>query len=264
MKISIFSLFLFLGLAVLCSLGNFFSLPDLSSKPKITIKQLSLGLFIYLFAGSVPLLLEFENQSWLSQLSLSLQGIFMLTCIRFYIKRLPRESQISILWAGHTEPKKLKSMLFNILRAWIIVMPTTQFISILLVKCSKLWVNIQKLHSQEITNEILSHLNHSSIRLTLILLTVIVLAPISEELIFRGLFQNYLKTRTSRIKSILISSFVFSLTHIENSLGSLIFVPTIFCLSLFLGFIYEKEKHIVAPIILHSLYNATQIFATLG
>ena len=82
------------------------------------------------------------------------------------------------------------------------------------------------------------------------------LAPLAEEIIFRGIILEGLMKKYSSITSVIISSVFFMLFHLPwyN-------MPFSFVMSLFLGWIYIKTQSIGNTIILHSITN---IFILLG
>ena len=83
---------------------------------------------------------------------------------------------------------------------------------------------------------------------------ILIIAPIFEEIVFRGLFYKALKNFTPFIQASLISSIVFALIH-KNILSFMILLT----LSLFLTWIYERTNSILYPILAHSLFNLTTI-----
>ena len=84
----------------------------------------------------------------------------------------------------------------------------------------------------------------------IILIHVLVIAPIVEEIIFRGYMYRILKSRIPIIFAVIISSTIFSLIH-YNVLSYIL----LFVLSIFLTYIYERNGSIICPIIIHSLFN---------
>jgi membrane protease YdiL (CAAX protease family) len=90
-------------------------------------------------------------------------------------------------------------------------------------------------------------------------IALVVLPPLVEEILFRGVLfrrlKHYMRTRTAAI----ITSVIFSAAHLEL-LGSgspnLIAALDTFILSLFLIFALEESKSLWAPIIVHALKNA--------
>jgi len=69
-------------------------------------------------------------------------------------------------------------------------------------------------------------------------------------LVFRGIVYNKLKSFNKPITSIIITSIIFSIMH-----TSLLNIPYAFILSLVLIYIYEKNKTLKAPILLHISAN---------
>lgn len=92
------------------------------------------------------------------------------------------------------------------------------------------------------------------------LLSTILLAPICEEILFRGLFfKKMLKYGLSATKSIFISSFLFGFSHIN--LWQCI---TAVLIGSIIGMIYYKTKSLFFCILSHSLNNIlTIIFSSL-
>jgi hypothetical protein len=93
--------------------------------------------------------------------------------------------------------------------------------------------------------------------LVIAIIMVIIVAPIVEEFLFRGVLQTYLKGHLGRKAAIGVSSLAFGLFHFSFShkLGNLSLVTTLFVFACFLGFLYEKRKSLLAPIGLHMAFN---------
>jgi membrane protease YdiL (CAAX protease family) len=83
-------------------------------------------------------------------------------------------------------------------------------------------------------------------------LLMVIAAPIFEELIFRGLILDGLLKRYSPITSILISSILFGLAH----LNPWQFVAG-FVIGIFAGWIYHKSRSLSLVIIIHAAVNLT-------
>ncbi|MEG0473704.1 MAG: CPBP family intramembrane glutamic endopeptidase, partial [Solibacillus sp.] len=84
----------------------------------------------------------------------------------------------------------------------------------------------------------------------LFFVNICILAPIWEELFFRGILLRRLMIKWSPQKSIIVSSLLFSLIHV-NPL-TVIFAFFLGCL---LGYVYLKTKSIIVPIVVHSFSN---------
>jgi len=116
----------------------------------------------------------------------------------------------------------------------------------------------------------------------LIIITTIVVMPVFEEMLFRGMFQTMIRTlldasafakatadkrysstvhRPSSIVqwfAIAISSGIFATVHADAGHW-----PAIFALAVCLGYSYEKSGSLLRPIFIHCLFNATSVIATL-
>lgn len=92
--------------------------------------------------------------------------------------------------------------------------------------------------------------NNSNIAVTL--LSTGILGPIIEELMFRGIIYNELKSKYSNMKSILITTIFFAIIHIN-----IIQILYALIIGFILIFVYEKYNNIKAPIILHMASNIT-------
>ena len=86
------------------------------------------------------------------------------------------------------------------------------------------------------------------------IVSIVIVAPIIEEITFRGLFYRTLKKNYSILISSVIVALIFSIVHL-NILAFTVLVT----LSLFLNYIYEKYGSIFYPILLHSTFNTIMI-----
>ncbi len=80
--------------------------------------------------------------------------------------------------------------------------------------------------------------------------TVVIIAPITEEIIFRGLIYGAFEKRFRVTGAILASSAVFALVHLQVAY----FIP-IFCLGIVLGWARYKTGSLGLPILVHVLNN---------
>lgn len=92
--------------------------------------------------------------------------------------------------------------------------------------------------------------NSNNIAITL--LSTGILGPIIEELMFRGIIYNELKSKYSNMKSILLTTIFFAIIHIN-----IIQILYALIIGFILIFVYEKYNNIKAPIILHMASNIT-------
>ena len=94
----------------------------------------------------------------------------------------------------------------------------------------------------------------------LAVLSAVVLAPLAEEIFFRGLVQSMLRRYTRRPWiSVLITSALFAAVHFPLAQA----VPALFVLGIVLGYNYERSGRLYAPIIIHAVFNAVNILLVL-
>lgn len=97
--------------------------------------------------------------------------------------------------------------------------------------------------------------NNININIFIYILCTGILGPILEELLFRGIIYNKLKTFNSNMKSIILTSIIFAFFH-----HTLIQIVYAFCLNFILIYVYEKYKTIKAPILVHISSNVMNFF----
>lgn len=89
------------------------------------------------------------------------------------------------------------------------------------------------------------------------IIAVGIVAPIVEELIYRGVVFKRINAMIKTIPAILLSSVIFGAIH-----GNLVQFVYATCLGVALCFVYIKCKSIMAPILLHVTANMVSIFAS--
>lgn len=92
--------------------------------------------------------------------------------------------------------------------------------------------------------------------------SIIILVPLAEEVLFRGFFQKWLIQKKGRWKGIIWTSIVFACFHfsLSQKWDNFELLLSLFVLSSFLGYIYEKQGTLWAPIGLHMTFNTFSIF----
>lgn len=131
-----------------------------------------------------------------------------------------------------------------------------------------LTTSVSGIVAQMITGDTPDQLAHETLRLMaehrgggwwwLTILGVIVLAPIAEELLYRGFAQSALVAMTgSRWTAIIVTSLIFTSVHI--SAADWRALPGLFVLSMALGIAFERKGRIGIPIVMHALFNAFNV-----
>lgn len=93
----------------------------------------------------------------------------------------------------------------------------------------------------------------------LVIALAVVVAPILEELLFRGLFQTMIRSYLLRPwPAIAITSILFAMIH-KNAEHW----PALFVLAMGLGYSYEKNGSLLRAILMHAMFNGITIVAAL-
>ena len=141
----------------------------------------------------------------------------------------------------------------NLLAVWPLVMLT---IILTLFLGQLIWGEGFQLQQHEELKVITAY-PQLSLRI-LIIVVAVVIAPVLEEMLFRGLFQTAIRSFFSKPwLSVVISSVLFAAFHQPGHW------PALFVLAVCLGYSYEKSGSLFRPIFIHSLFNATAVIAAL-
>jgi membrane protease YdiL (CAAX protease family) len=91
-----------------------------------------------------------------------------------------------------------------------------------------------------------------------VLAMAVVVAPVAEEMIFRGYLYPVGKKYLGPFLSMSATSLLFAVLH--GHMGS---IPALFTLAMCLGLAYEKSGTLVVPMIMHAVFNAVSVTAIL-
>lgn len=111
----------------------------------------------------------------------------------------------------------------------------------------------EKIEEQAAVENIRKSAGDSPFTLMLVLNAVFI-APVVEEVVFRGYFYGALKRKTSALFSAFITAALFSAAH-NNVLA---FLP-LFGFALFLTLFYEASRSLWVPIGMHATFNAVNV-----
>ncbi len=114
-------------------------------------------------------------------------------------------------------------------------------------------VNQQIWHGQGGSNPLLylALQAQDKVALAIFFITASVAAPVFEELIFRGFLLPSLTRYFSVTTAIILSGFLFAIAHL--SLAEVLPLAT---LGIILGVVYTRSRNILAPMLLHGLWNS--------
>jgi len=146
----------------------------------------------------------------------------------------------------------------NLLAAWPIMMAAitmTMFIAELI------WgADYEMQQHQQL--ELITEYTQLPLRIMIVFVAVVI-APLLEEMLFRGFIQTAIRSffniRNSAWPAIAASSVFFAIMHADPGHW-----PTLFVLGVCLGYAYEKSGSLFRAIFIHSFFNATSIIGTLS
>lgn len=188
-----------------------------------------------------------------------LVSLLIFFCLAVYWRCLPYVVRNGIVHRpGDEHPlgDQIGKALYSWLLAFPLVLSVSQIVEAILLKVFK----ITQLPDQMAVRFLKSTFD-VPLHFFLAIGAIIVLAPLVEETLFRGFLQTYIRRHLGSKQAILITSFCFALFHYSagQGLGNISIIVSLFVLALFLGFLYEKQGTIVAPMLLHASFNAVSV-----
>ncbi len=147
--------------------------------------------------------------------------------------------------------KPIKEGLFKSISGWLMIMPLVLFIG---------WLVNEIIGDQGGSNPLLELVLGSDefIPLCLLLITTVFLAPVFEELVFRGILLPVLVSKVGKISGVLLSALIFALAHL--SVGEL---PPLFVLGIGLGLMRLSSGRLFPCALMHSLWNGVTFISLL-
>lgn len=89
------------------------------------------------------------------------------------------------------------------------------------------------------------------------IVAIVLIAPILEELLFRGIIYNRLKSYSNKMIAMIISALIFALLH-----GNMVQGIYAFIIGLCLVYVYEKYKSLKYPMIFHAAANMFSVIVS--
>lgn len=93
----------------------------------------------------------------------------------------------------------------------------------------------------------------------LLLLSALTVAPLCEEIFFRGLVYNWLLRYCPQLLALIVQAGIFALLHPFDP----IHLAIVFVFGLALGVVYQWRQTLLAPILLHAMQNVVATLAVL-
>lgn len=182
-------------------------------------------------------------------------SVCIFLALALYLGLIPRSISRPILRRPETT-HPLSEDVWAAFYAWILAFPLVLFLSQALELVIFKVFHVTQLPDQ-LAVKFLKSTFENPLFFILAFLSIVVLAPLIEETLFRGFLQSYIRQHLGSKQAILITSVCFSLFHYAagQGLGNISIITSLFILSLFLGFLYEKQGSLLASITLHASFN---------
>ena len=147
--------------------------------------------------------------------------------------------------------RPIKEGLFKSISGWLMIMPLVLLIG---------WLMNEIIGDQGGSNPLLELVLGSDefFPLFLLLITTVVLAPVFEELVFRGILLPVLVSKVGKASGVLLSALIFALAHL--SVGEL---PPLFLLGIGLGLMRLSSGRLFPCAFMHSLWNGVTFISLL-
>jgi len=102
------------------------------------------------------------------------------------------------------------------------------------------------------------------LQLLLAILAAVVMAPVAEELLFRGLLHRGLRVRLTIVPATAISSVLFAVIHVEVVLSQPLALVGLTLAGAVMALAYERTGSLVVPVVIHAVYNALTLVAVVA
>ncbi|MBA3238212.1 MAG: CPBP family intramembrane metalloprotease [Parachlamydiaceae bacterium] len=200
----------------------------------------------------IPQEIPEKEKIWISSLNiwLSLGGTWLF-CFLFRPSVLQSVTETESLEKGHGPFFNFSFGAMSWLICYPIVFTVSQFTGII----------VQSIfHAPEKEQTALTLLKASTnqpFQLVFFILSIAIVTPIIEEFLFRGILQRWFISKIGQVNGMILASFCFTALHFTADQGTfnLELLPPLFVLSLYLGYLYERQRSLWAPIGLHSTFN---------
>lgn len=212
-----------------------------------------LGLSLYSGAWlSPPWNISEETQMWINCLSLWL-SVPILWCFC----RLFQPTALKCVTASDTVETK-SEWIYNFsfgAVTWLVCYPIVFLLNFILSEMLEFFFHPPEI--DQVAVKLLKMTFSNPLQQAFYLSAIILIVPIVEEFIFRGILQRWLSAKIGPWLGIICASVGFAGMHFASSQGiyNLELLPSLFVLSCYLGFLYERQRSLWAPIGLHTTFN---------
>ncbi|WP_420422538.1 CPBP family intramembrane glutamic endopeptidase [Simkania sp.] len=250
---------------------GFFKLHDSLPAPRIQYPIIGILLYLVLFIFAVPFALKFFSLVY-SPLETTFQAhpalfiataqvlsIMIITCFVIMFSLFQDRDVVKRIWKENfTFPSALKDFGLGVL-TWVISFAVVACVDQVGDLLTYLALGVPRV--EQIAVRFIRMSAESPFLLTVATISTVLAAPVLEECIFRGFMQTYLKSKIGFVKALFSTAFIFAAFHFSPTQGisNITLILSLFTLALYLGFLYEKRKSLIAPIALHMTFNSISV-----
>jgi len=257
---------------------SFFRLKPTFHPPlKINYPLIGLILYVCIFVFSAPLIIRFLESRFFElgemihhspMILMTLAQIFSIVFVAIFLFLFsliqPYETNHTIWNASGKCSLRSFGRNFGLgILIWFIGFPAVVFFNQIAEFLSYILFGVSGI--EQVAVRYLRLIAESPHLLVIALFSILIAAPIIEELVFRGFIQTYFKQKWGFKWALILSSLFFALFHIAPSqgIGNFPLIVSLFTLALFLGFLYERQGSLIAPIALHMTFNSISVIRIL-
>jgi membrane protease YdiL (CAAX protease family) len=194
--------------------------------------------------------------------SVTLQLILssLIACLLLLFWKTTSPQIAKAIWRSKTKVASYSQDLAIGTLAWVISFPLLLFVNQLLNLFVYFIFHVKELPDQTAIHFLRMTMNHP-LSFLFNIISIVILAPFIEELLFRGFLQTYIRKFFHPAGAIALSSICFACFHFspEQGLSNIPIIGSLFILALFLGYVYERQSSLLASLSLHATFNALSI-----
>ncbi len=187
---------------------------------------------------------------------------FSLTALLLFLYTLLRDrSTMYRVWKDYSFPGSktlISDSKFGVI-SWVIAMPIVASVTYIAEIITSLIT--EPTNKEQVAVKFLKDSLTDPLTSTIAFFSILIVAPLFEEYLFRGLLLSYFRTKLGSFGAIFTSALIFALFHFSpsQSTENVTLLLTLFVFGCYLGFIYEKTRSLLSSIVLHVTFNSISV-----
>ncbi|WP_194846910.1 CPBP family intramembrane glutamic endopeptidase [Candidatus Neptunochlamydia vexilliferae] len=241
------------------------ALPPAGGKPRYPILGL-IGYLLIFFLGA-PLILRLLRDCLpidspaVMMTTLQIVSLGLALLYLFFFSFMQERETVKALWI-HPARARFSCLIEDFglgIVAWLVAFPMTLAVGGLAKLIT--YIITGKEGADQLAVLFLKLVKDSPSLLVIALVAMVVLAPVIEELVFRGFLYTYLRQKMGKVGALILSSAIFAIFHFapQQGVSNVPLLFSLFTFSFFLAFLYERQRSLLAPIALHMTFNSISV-----